>query len=143
MLLLGAYAGLRCSEICAVRAEDVQTDVIYVHGKGGQQALVPTHPLIAEQSRLMPQRGFWFPGGHRGHVSRKTAWSWITDALLAVGCSASPHQLRHWYGTQALVATGNLRTTQLLLRHRSITSTTIYTLVPDADRRAAIEALPR
>lgn len=55
----------------------------------------------------------------------------------------SAHSLRHWYGTNVLRASGgNLRIAQELLRHANIQTTTIYTLIDDTDRRAAILSLP-
>jgi integrase/recombinase XerD len=64
-------------------------------------------------------------------------------ALRRAGVAASAHQLRHWFGTQTLrAAGGNLRTAQELLRHADANTTAGYTKVDDADRRAAILALP-
>jgi integrase len=66
-VLLGAYAGLRVHEIAKVRGEDVDTDAmtLRVHGKGGVEAVLPLHPLIATISRGYPDRGWWFPSPAR------------------------------------------------------------------------------
>jgi integrase/recombinase XerD len=143
MLLLASYAGLRVSEIAAVRGQDIAENV-YVLGKGGQQAMVPAHPLIAECATRMPARGWWYPSPRdpTRHVRRETAWKWMSDALAAADCAASPHRCRHFFGSQALAACGNLETTRQLLRHRSIASTIGYTLIPDTARQAVIGALP-
>ena len=55
--------------------------------------------------------------------------------------NATPHQLRHWYGTQLLEHGADLRTVQELMRHESISSTQIYTLVSPVRRRDAIMLL--
>jgi len=45
-LTLGLYAGLRAHEIAKIRGEDVTEDTIYVRGKGGVDAEIPTHPVV-------------------------------------------------------------------------------------------------
>jgi integrase/recombinase XerD len=51
------------------------------------------------------------------------------------------HQLRHWFGTHTLRITRDVRTTQELLRHRSISSTAIYTKVADRAKQDAVRRL--
>jgi integrase/recombinase XerD len=50
----------------------------------------------------------------------------------------TPHTLRHTFATRVL-AKSNLRVTQMLLGHASITSTQIYTHPDDQELRAAVE----
>ena len=45
-LTLGLLAGLRASEIAKLSGEDVEQDKLWVLGKGGKGAFVPTHPRI-------------------------------------------------------------------------------------------------
>lgn len=142
MLLLAAYAGMRVSEIARMHGEDVTADTIYIEGKGGSRMMVPTHPAIWAEVGCYPRRGPWFPGGVDGCVCRQTVWRRMVKALRDVDVTATPHQLRHWYGTEALRQSRNLRVTQELLRHSSPTTTAIYTLVTDDERRAAVTALP-
>lgn len=124
MLLLAAYGGLRCAEIAALCSEDVNGDLMLIHGKGGKQRVIPVHPLIsAALSELsLPAYGPVF-GLLPWQVSHH-----IRTHLHACGVRASAHQLRHWFGTAVYEASGaDLRMTQELLGHSSPTTTAIYT----------------
>lgn len=142
MLLLSAYAGLRVSEIGRVRGEDISVDRFFVRGKGGDDQVIPAHPLLIEQAALYPPAGYWFPGPNRGGITRVSVWRNMREALDLVGSTATPHQVRHFYGTSLLNSGANLRVVQELMRHANLSSTQIYTKVRDADQRRAIESLP-
>lgn len=147
-LLLAVYHGLRVHEIARVRGEDLDLAAmtLRVVGKGRLVASLPLHPSVAELAGSYPATGWWFPArdGEHGHVSPKTVSHVLGQALRRAGVNASAHQLRHWYGTQVLrSAGGNLRVAQELLRHASANTTAGYTHVDDAERRAAIVALPQ
>lgn len=142
MLLLAAFAGLRVSEIAMVHGEDVTHNVFVRDGKGGQVGMVPTHPTITAAAVDFPKYGPWFANKAGEPMSRVSVWRHMTDALRAVGSSATPHQCRHYYGCALLDAGANARTVQTLLRHTNLSSTQVYTMVTETARRSAIEALP-
>lgn len=142
MLLLAAFAGLRVSEIAMVHGEDVNGNVYVRHGKGGQVGMVPTHPTIEVAARDFPASGPWFANKDGVPMSRVSVWRHMTDVLRTVGSSATPHQVRHYYGCALLDSGANARTVQTLLRHANLSSTQVYTRVTDVARRRAIEALP-
>ncbi len=139
MALLMLYAGLRCCEVSAFRPDHLaqQSDggwwVVVPHGKGGKAAAVPIPHDIAEEIKAAPA---W-------DVSTQTVQKAVRDALKAVGSSATPHQLRHYYGTSVLKSTQNLRYTQDMMRHSSPTSTARYTKVTSEELSSAAESLPR
>jgi integrase len=58
-LTLGLFAGLRAHEIAKVRGEDVDEDQLFVFGKGGQGAFVPTHPKVWELAQTRASTGWW------------------------------------------------------------------------------------
>lgn len=134
--LLAAYAGLRCCEIATLRREDVDEQVIRLHGKGDRQRAVPTHPRLWQALAGLP------PGPVAGvtakHVSRMVSRAGRDAGLPGV----TAHRLRHWAGTWWQAATGDIRVTQELLGHASPATTAIYTAVSDRARRAAVLALP-
>lgn len=140
MLRLAALAGLRVSEIAEVRGEDVGPS-IYVEGKGGYRAMLPTHPAITEGAATFPVRGYWFPNRQGGAMSRISVWRNMTDALRAVGSTATPHQARHLFGTAMLEAGADVRVVQVAMRHASLATTARYLLVTDTRLRSAISAL--
>lgn len=51
------------------------------------------------------------------------------------------HSLRHYYGTAVYRATKDIRVTQTLLRHQSVSSTQIYAHVSQQDVEKAVERL--
>src|SRR6478609_2000532 len=76
MILLAAYAGLRVSEIAAVKGEDLDMldRTITVVGKGDKRRTIPLHPVLVDLARSMPETGWWLPtytGNHQsanGHM---------------------------------------------------------------------------
>lgn len=154
MVLLAAYQGLRVHEIAKLRGEDV--DLIgrrlRVVGKGGLDAMLPLHSVIAEQARVMPRRGWWFPAykpnrprpDGEGPVLARSVSTVISIAMRRAEVPGTAHCLRHWHGTQLLrTAKADARVTQTLLRHASLATTAIYTEVDADDCRDALERLPR
>lgn len=141
-LSLALFAGLRAHEIAAIEGRDVTRETIYVVGKGGKPAHIPTHPLVWEQARLYPRDGYWFPGrGRTGHVSREYVSRQVSELMRTQGLEGSIHRCRHTYATTLLRSGVNIRVVQELMRHESLTSTQAYTLVEDSERVAAIGRL--
>jgi integrase/recombinase XerD len=160
MVLLAAYQGLRVHEIANLRGEqvDLLAMTLSVRGKGGVDAVLPLHPLIAQEAGRYPRRGWWFPthvgnrgaGGGRtgpaaggsGPVLARSVSTIISNAMGRAGVPGTAHSLRHWYGTELMRSSGNARVAQELLRHASLATTAVYTLVTMEDTRAALLALP-
>jgi site-specific recombinase XerD len=142
-LILGLYAGLRAHEIAKIRGEDVDQEQLFVFGKGGQGAFVPTHPLVWELAQTRPRQGWWFPSSASslGHVRSTSVSTGITRLFAANGIEGSIHRCRHTYATQLLRAGVNIRVVQSLMRHASLNSTMIYTAVDEDERRDAINRL--
>lgn len=140
-MTLGLYAGLRAHEIAKVHGADVTQDWLYVEGKGGQRAHVPTHPVVWDLALTMPRGGLWFPSPKGGSVLSDTVTHVVGRHMRKHGISGSAHRLRHTYATMLLRSGANLRVVQTLMRHESITSTQKYTAVDDAERTLAIAAL--
>lgn len=147
-LILAAYAGLRCAEIAVLCRDDILTadELLRVVGKGGKERLVPMHPLVLEALAAWPK-----PRQNRPLFQRPAGGAW-PPALLSrtasvylhdIGIDATMHQLRHWFATNTLRRSGNLRTVQGLLGHSSPTTTAIYTQFCDEDARAAVRAIGR
>lgn len=141
--LLGAYAGLRAFEISGIDRGDFTPEWIYVHGKGGKHATVPTHELVWRAVQALP-RGAVARGKTGVRLSPTRVSSLFGREMRRIGLEGvSLHRLRHWLGTRSLQGPGgNLRTTQELLRHSSPATTAIYTQVTDEQRRSAVSALP-
>lgn len=144
MILLGAYEGLRVHEIAKIRGEHFRGHDLRVIGKGGVDDDVPVHPLVADVVRVAPRRGYWFESHVKlGPITAKSVSKIIGDVMGRAGVPGTAHSLRHFYGTYSLKSSGgNLVVVKQLLRHAHISSAAIYTEVDDAERRAAVAALP-
>ncbi|GAA4681445.1 tyrosine-type recombinase/integrase [Phytohabitans rumicis] len=142
--LLAAYGGLRCCEIADLHREHVTAEELtIVDGKGGKPGVVPTHELVWQAvADLPPGPIAWTDKG----TPASATYVSLTYALYLRRQLHMPgvglHRLRHWYGTTVYQQTRDIRRTQELLRHSSLTSTQVYTLVTDEERQAAIQALP-
>lgn len=137
-LLMTAYgAGLRVSEACNLRVEDIDSSRMVIHvrgGKGAKDRFVMLSPRLLETLRLYwktrrPPRPFLFPGrtGDKP-ITRGAVHKAVRAACLAAGITkhVSPHKLRHAFATHLLEAGTNLRVIQALLGHASINSTARY-----------------
>ena len=140
-ILLAMLAGLRAHEIAKIRGEDVTAEGIYVEGKGGTRASIPTHPELWLMAQRYPRKGYWFPGRFEGAINRTTISTQVGNEFRELGISGSIHRCRHVYGTRLLRAGVNIRTVQQLMRHASLQTTANYTAVSEDEMRAAIHTL--
>lgn len=136
MLELGALAGLRAGEISRVHADDLDGDVLLVHGKGSKDRLVPL-PAGHLLDALRATDGWLFPNDRGGHLTSNHV-SKLLSRLLPGRWTA--HTLRHRFGTRAFAGTRDLLAVSRLLGHASTDTTLIYVELPDDHLRAAVAA---
>lgn len=147
MVMLAAYCGLRVHEIAKVHGSDLDMEegVLFINGKGDKTAAIPVHESVLALALDFPRDDWWFRSYQDPSkpVTPGAVTTAIHRAMVRAGVKGQPHQLRHWYGT-SLVRNGvDLRTVQELMRHESLATTQIYTMVSDAARREAIDTLRR
>jgi site-specific recombinase XerD len=151
-------SAVRVSELCALTAGDVlanDANGLRVHGKGNRERWVPiTDDLLKDQLRhYLTVRDAWQPTSYppikrllinsKGMPLTPTI---IRKRLAALTRSAplsrhvTPHMIRHTTATHLLQNGLDLRHTQRLLGHSSISTTEIYTAVSD---RSLEEAMKR
>jgi integrase len=148
-IILAGFGGLRASECARCEREHITEEMILIPiAKGGDPATVPTHPYIWQELHDRP------PGPLiLNRLGRPVDGGWVTDhireTLIKTGLRFDErgqrvhlHRMRHRFGTVIQAEQGDLRLTQECMRHRSIASTTIYTLVTPGRRAAAVAALP-
>lgn len=129
IILLGAHAGLRVSEIVALEWRDVDFDAGNVKvrvGKGGKEGTVPLSGSTIRALQALraeaPQsdRVFPFSTTQRAYDRvRRVAYR----ALLGKGKGV--HALRHYCGTRTADEQG-LEAAQQLLRHSNLSTTQTY-----------------
>jgi len=134
MILLAAYAGLRVSEIAAVKGDDVDTviNTITVVGKGEKQRQIPMHPILRDLAAAMPRRGWCFPTyvGNTKHLAGgpvlgNSVSSFISNVMDRAGFPGTPHALRHWFGTALREAGVDSLVIKELVGHESLATTAI------------------
>lgn len=140
---LGAYAGLRISEVAALHWADVDTEHrrLRVVGKGSKTRLVGLPPLLLDE--LLPDTGGnVVTGAPRGYTA-DTLQRKVNRAIKAAGVDATFHQLRHRYGTVALAHTGDLLAVSRALGHSSPATTAVYAATSDEMLDRIAEAVTR
>lgn len=137
-ITIALLSGLRVHEIAKIRGEDVTQDGIFVEGKGGTRAVLPTHPDLWTMAQRYPRHGYWFPGRKGEHIKSETITVAVGALFDTLGIAGSIHRCRHTYGTRLLRAGVNIRIVQRLMRHATLATTATYTAVDEDELRAAI-----
>ncbi|MFH1811179.1 MAG: site-specific tyrosine recombinase XerD [Pseudomonadota bacterium] len=152
-------AGLRVSELCGLRLQDVdlKRGVLLVRGKGDKERLVPLgEPArravqdYLERARPVLLKGrsseFVFTGPSGRALTRQRFWQLIKHYALVAGVrpDLSPHKLRHTFATHLVEGGADLRAVQAMLGHSDLSTTAIYTHVNrERLRRLYAEHHPR
>jgi len=140
-----AYAsGLRISELCNIRLEQLHLEAgfVTVIGKGNKERVVPvgkaavdalnSYLLSARSKLVMPKSPANVFLTKRGRpFRRETMWLYLRQRLNGAGIqrNLTPHMLRHSFATHLLENGADLRVIQEMLGHVQINTTEIYTHV--------------
>jgi len=141
--------GLRVSELCSLKMEDLflEEGFVRVSGKGSKQRLVPISDRAVKEIRLyMTDRchidirpgaePYLFLSIRRGRpLSRIMVFDIVRNlsAMAGIEKTVSPHTFRHSFATHLLEGGANLRAIQCMLGHEKISTTEIYTHI-DSNR---------
>jgi len=136
LLTITYSAGLRISEAASLKVTDIDSKRMMVRvqqGKGGKDRY-----SILSQTALELLRRYWrqyrpkewlFEGQTEGtHIGLTSIRNIFLEAKKRAGITkpASPHTLRHSFATHLIERGTSLHHVQLLLGHRSPTTTTVY-----------------
>jgi integrase/recombinase XerD len=132
-------AGLRLSEALSLKPSDIDAERMVItvrQGKGRKDRTVMLSPrllkLIQQHTHREQPEEWLFPGRRRDQRLHETAVQRaLATARRTAGISkhASAHTLRHSFATHLLESGIDLRRIQILLGHRSVKTTSIYTHV--------------
>jgi integrase/recombinase XerD len=136
-LLMTLYAtGARISEALALQIGDVDSRrmVLHIrHGKGAKDRYVPLSQALLERLRLYWRENrpptWLFPGTDPDRsLSVGSAQRICSNARRKAGLTktVTPHTLRHTFATHHLEAGTDLRTLQVWMGHRSLSTTAVY-----------------
>ncbi|MBM3294500.1 MAG: site-specific tyrosine recombinase XerD [Candidatus Aminicenantes bacterium] len=144
MLEVMYAAGLRVSELVALRTEDVRLKDRFAlcRGKGGKERIVPLGASAAEAvegylAEARPKLAgrtaseLLFLTRRGGPFTRQGFWKMLRGYAEKAGLRGKvhPHVLRHSFATHLLERGADLRSVQVMLGHSRITTTQIYTHV--------------
>ena len=146
--------GLRVSELCGLRVEDIDfsEQIVRVRGKGKKERLVPVGAPA-----LQAVKNYWSallepPAGAQpvfradtkkcSPLNRVQLARRLKNYLIAAGLDPglTPHKLRHSYATHLLDAGADLRSVQELLGHAHLITTQVYTHVTTERLKRAYDA---
>ena len=138
--LTTAYAaGLRVSEVAALKVADIESDRMVMrieNGKGGKQRYVmlsgPLLGVLRSYWRLTRPSLFLFPGRTPDKPIEPTVLhAACRSAAAAAGIDkrVSVHVLRHSFATHLLESGTDIRIIQVLLGHEQLSTTARYTHV--------------
>ena len=152
-------AGLRVSEVSALRVGDIDSERMLIRverGKGGRyrNAMLPADLLIllrqwwraGRQQGVLHRDGWLFPGQHVGKpISTRQLHRIVVEAARAaeIAKRVGPHSLRHSFATHLLEDGVDIRVIQALLGHAKLENTAFYTQVATRTVRAVISPLDR
>ena len=140
VILLGAHAGLRVSEMTALRWEHVDLgdgSLRVVAGKGGKTARVYLTPTLAKALESLPledRTGFVLPCRSRQSVYERLEAACKQAKVRFKGV----HALRHASGTRLKEETGDLALVADHLRHNSMDTARGYAKADNRQLRRAL-----
>jgi site-specific recombinase XerD len=145
--------GLRINEARHLETRDIDAlrGVIHVrHAKGGGERLVMLSPKLLNLLRDYwkydrPTPPLLFSTRKGKPLCPETARRALlcASAMAGIGKIVTPHMLRHSFATSLLENKEDLRTIQVLLGHKNIQTTTVYTRVSTSQIAAVQSPLDR
>jgi integrase/recombinase XerD len=143
--------GIRVSELCNLKLQDVDDHTIRITGKGSKERVIPIgrkaiaaidHYLNYREAFSEERHDLLFLTCKHKALDRTSVWKMVKfyAEQAALSKSISPHTFRHSYATHLLDHGADLRVIQDLLGHASITSTDRYTHVSQARLKEAFHA---
>lgn len=143
LLTLVYSSGLRVSEVVYLKEDDLDFERKMIHvrqSKGKKDRFVPLAGRAVESYKEYKEyyvvRDWLFPGAREGdHLSVRSAQALFDRAVekAEIRKKVSLHSLRHAFATHLLEDGVDLRYIQVLLGHKSVRTTEIYTHVSRTD----------
>ena len=137
-------SGLRVSEVCELRINNIQLDLdlIRFFGKGSKERIIPLtyyarkwlKKYLSESRKILSSRSkrssnYVFLSNNGLSLTRMAIWLSVIKYVNSAGVlkKISPHTFRHSFATHLIDGGANLIEVQALLGHADISTTEIYT----------------
>lgn len=143
--------GMRVSELCGLRINDLSDTFVKVRGKGKKERMIPVgkkaieavdYYLLQFRGEIREENGPLFISPRGKPIDRVTVWNRVKVYAHSAGIhkTISPHTLRHSFATHLLENGADLRLIQDMLGHEDIGTTDRYTHVTGNRLKAAFKA---
>ncbi|MCM3567003.1 tyrosine-type recombinase/integrase [Neobacillus mesonae] len=149
MMLL--YTGVRVSELCQIRLEDVDflTNELAVYGKGGKHRQIPLRNDLVEnireylkrersQSKFADSR-YLFVSQRTEKLARDSVNTMLEGIAKQVGFKIYPHMFRHTFCSRLVRKGVDLTTVSRLAGHQSVLTTSQFYV--SSSRKEKLEAV--
>jgi len=137
-------SGLRVSEVCELKINNIQFDLDLVRffGKGSRERIIPLtyyarkwlKKYLSESRKILSSRSkrssnYVFLSNNGLSLTRMAIWLSVKKYVNSAGVlkKISPHTFRHSFATHLIDGGANLVEVQALLGHADISTTEIYT----------------
>ena len=148
-IFMTAYAGgLRVSEVVSLRVTNIDSErmvirIVQSKGRKDRYVMLSKRLLVVlrEYWQAALPKDYLFPGRKLGsHLAPNTVWGVCKRAMAESGITKNifTHTMRHSFATHLLENRTDLRTIQILLGHRNLNTTAVYTHVSHGVRCAGI-----
>ncbi|MBF8263294.1 MAG: Tyrosine recombinase XerC [Parachlamydiales bacterium] len=142
--------GMRVSEMCSLRINDLSDSFVKVKGKGRKERLIPVgrraieaidHYLIHFRGKVDDPDAPLFISQKGKRIHRISVWSRIRSYAKSaqIDKAISPHTLRHSFATHLLENGADLRLIQDMLGHEDIGTTDRYTHLANSHVKTAFQ----
>lgn len=134
IILLMAHCGLRCSEVCNLRMEDVTSREVIVHGKGNKWRVVPISRAVSDaissyrEKRVSIVSPWLFLMLGDRQITRAAIFSIVRRAFIN-SCPSEcchPHALRHSFATICMLHNVPISSISHWMGHASESTTLKY-----------------
>lgn len=152
ILTLFLNCGLRLSELCNIKTDDIKDDKLVVRGKGDKYRTIYLNEsclrAISEyrEETKYVKHNYLFISERKNQICKREIQYIVQKNLLSSGLDThkyTTHKLRHTAATLMFKHSKvDIRTLQEILGHKNIATTTIYTHVDDDQVRNAIKSNP-
>lgn len=152
ILTLFLNCGLRLSELCNIKLEDIKGDTILIKGKGNSERTIYLNEvcvhLINEyiEERKNSNNKYLFLSERNNKICKRQVQYIVKNNIKNIGLDVkkySTHKLRHTSATLLYkYSKVDIRTIQMILGHKNISTTTIYTHVDNEQIRNAMKSNP-
>lgn len=126
VLLIG-NTGVRITEACSIRTDDLNSKLIVIENKGKQRAIAIPQFLKKQLKRYVEEQGITEEIFYKRQGTYRASLKSIAGRAKINKEKVYPHSIRHYFAKSFLDKGGDSTVLQQLLGHENIGTTTIYT----------------